>query len=201
MEIASSLIGGGLAGGVIATVVVWLFKTWITERLSNAIRHEYDVKMERMRADLHIAASERQIRFSLLHDRVAETLAETYSKLFEIKQSLLGYTNPCQLVPDENTEAKRVRVIEATNAFRSYYQPRRIYLPRPTADMLTEIDKLTTDIATRFELYVEGDGDPTHRTEHWVEQYERLKGELDPALHTLEDDFRKHLGVVSKGSD
>ena len=71
-EIATIASSVGLSG-----LLVWLTKSWISERLKNAIKHEYDEKLEthkaqlkreydkeieEFKAHLQIAAAERNIR-------------------------------------------------------------------------------------------------------------------------------------------
>lgn len=41
-----------LAGGTAGSIVAFLFKTWIEARVTNAIRHEYDEKLELFRREL-----------------------------------------------------------------------------------------------------------------------------------------------------
>lgn len=45
--IANAVLSGGIAGAI-----VWLARTWISERIRAAIQHEYEVKLEQLRADM-----------------------------------------------------------------------------------------------------------------------------------------------------
>ena len=42
---------------MLSGVLIWLSKNWITERLKNAIKHEYDTKLELHKALLSVAIS------------------------------------------------------------------------------------------------------------------------------------------------
>src|SRR3990172_3149003 len=85
----------GLSGLLIAALI-FLTKSWITERLRNAIKHEYDQKLEthkaqlkgdhdtaveRLRAELRFDAFQQETRFADLHARRAETIAEMFAAL------------------------------------------------------------------------------------------------------------------------
>ena len=78
---------------------IWLARSWLSERLKNSIRAEYDQKLEthkaqlksqsdiaieRLRADLSIATAEHNIQFARLHEKRAEVIAETYARLTEL---------------------------------------------------------------------------------------------------------------------
>lgn len=46
-----------VTGGILIAALAWLFRSWITERLKNAIKHEYDRDIEAYRAVLASAYS------------------------------------------------------------------------------------------------------------------------------------------------
>jgi len=93
------IVSSATVATLVASGLAWLTRTWISERLKNSIGHEYSQRLEthkaqldsannsmleRLRADLQIAASEHQIRFSRLHEKQAEAVAETYRLLWEL---------------------------------------------------------------------------------------------------------------------
>src|SRR5207244_3321243 len=112
--LSSVAVNGGLA---------WFLKEWISERMKNAIKHEYDQKLEahrarlkavvdteietlkakleaenaraqeQLKADLQIAASEHQIRFEKLHEKVAQTVAGSYARLQALWDAVQNYTS------------------------------------------------------------------------------------------------------------
>src|SRR2546428_10773244 len=88
MSVGASATGGAL--------VVALTKTWLTERLKNAIKNEYDMKLEihkaqlksesdteieRLKSQLQVAAAERSIRLSQTFEKVAESIDGNYQRL------------------------------------------------------------------------------------------------------------------------
>ena len=49
-----------LVGGVGAVIIIFLFKNWITARVKQSIVHEYDKKLERLKADIQSDLLKRQ---------------------------------------------------------------------------------------------------------------------------------------------
>jgi len=48
---------------VVSSGVVFLLRSWISERLKNSIQHEYTEKMERLRTELRSASEKEIIQF------------------------------------------------------------------------------------------------------------------------------------------
>ena len=86
---------------------IWLTKSWISERLKNVIEHEYneklethkaqlrsesDIAIERLKSLLQIAASERNVRYSRVFERTAESVAQIYAKLLAFLDAVEHYT-------------------------------------------------------------------------------------------------------------
>jgi hypothetical protein len=84
----------------------------LSERLKNAIKHEYDVRLEshkavlqaesgaeieRLRAELSIAAAQRNVTFSKLHERRLAVIAATYAKLDAAYVAIVDYVDPVEI--------------------------------------------------------------------------------------------------------
>ena len=125
-QIILSILASASVSAALFATLVWLSKSWLSERIRGAISHEYSVKLEaykatlrtefdkeivtlkarltlesdketeilkaslksdvdvaveQMRSRLQMTAYEHQIRFQKLHERVADTIVETYAKL------------------------------------------------------------------------------------------------------------------------
>lgn len=66
------LISGGVSA-VLASTLVFLSKTWLTERLKNSIKHEYDVRLETNKAQLKNQADVEMERLRLDFSTKLET--------------------------------------------------------------------------------------------------------------------------------
>jgi hypothetical protein len=90
----------------LSAILVWLTKTWISERLRSSVKSEYDqklethkaqlkaqfdVEVEKLRSQLSISATEHQVRFANLHEKRAEVIAKTCFLLKELFNNLRDY--------------------------------------------------------------------------------------------------------------
>jgi Mor family transcriptional regulator len=193
----------------VSGLLIWLTKSWISERLKNAIKNEYDqklethkaqlkaqsdVEIEKLRSQLSILTTEHEVRFSRLHDKRAEVIAETYALLKELFVSLGEYVKIFEPVGDVPKEERRNAFMEAHKNFRSYYITRVIFFPKPTAIKLEEIDSQIVKNFNEFVFGVEMVNKRSDPTKKWLEIFDRVKGEIKTALSDLEDEFRRLLG-------
>lgn len=203
------LVTSAVFSAAVSGLIIWLMKSWISERLKNAIKNEYDQKLEthkaqlkaqsdveivNLRAQLSIVAKDHEVRFSRLHEKRAEVIAETYALLKALFVSLGEYVKIFEPVGDVSKEERRNTFIEAHKIFRSYYITRIIFFPKPTAIKLEEIDSQIVKNYNEFVFGVEMVNKISDPTNKWFEIFERVKGEIKTALSDLEDEFRRLLG-------
>lgn len=129
-----------LASSTISTILVaaigWATKSMISERLKNAIKHEYDeklathkaelkaqsdVEIERLKSNLSISAIEHQIKFSNLHEKQAEIIAKTYALLKNFHGKLGDYVAIFEPVGVKPTEERRAIAAKAHEEFIDFY--------------------------------------------------------------------------------
>ncbi len=211
--IVSIVTSGLLSGGLI-----WLTKSWITERLKNAIKHEYDeklethkaqlksqseVEIERLKSQLQIAASENNVRFSKVFERTAETIATTHEKLLALQDAVVSYTSPIEFEGTPSKEERRKIVSETLVEFNRYYRPRSLFLPKETATKLDEFAWTLRNQSVDFRLSVER-SDALYAPGHppdwkkWIEITNFMNKEAPKLLNALQDDFRNLLGTAPK---
>ncbi|MBV1879900.1 MAG: hypothetical protein KUG79_19810 [Pseudomonadales bacterium] len=204
--VTSAAVAATLTG-----LLLWLTKSWVSERLKNAIRSEFDQKLEthksqlkaqteteveRLKSNLSIAAAERQIKFSKLHEKRAEVIAETYSLLKEVYVTTQDYVKIFEPAGDKPREARQEIAFKAHKALRQYYPKKIIYIPCLTAEKLETIDMELVKIFNEFAYTVDfqqGVGD----ARKWNDIFEKMRGEISEALKDLENEFRKLLGDES----
>lgn len=100
------LVAVGIGGATGGALVLWLTKTWVGEKIRNQIKAEYDsqlethkaklksesdVEIEKLKSQLSIAAAEHQFRFSRLHEKRADTIAEVYAALRDALFAMSNY--------------------------------------------------------------------------------------------------------------
>jgi hypothetical protein len=193
-----------------SAALVWLTKTWISERLKNAIKHEYDQKLEthkiqlkaqadvsieRLKSELATSAAQRNVRFSRVFERTAETIAETYARLWAFYDAVGDYTSIVQ--SDDNPQADRRKVAtEKYNQFAEYYFPRRLFFQKDTTVKIENCFRSLDHTMRRFMVEVERKGAKFDTALEWTNAVKVLTHEIPPLLSMLEDDFRQNLGMM-----
>lgn len=208
-DMATAVLVSLAASGALTAALVFLLRTWISERLKGAIKHEYDQKLEtykaalqaeadtaieRVRADMRIAAFERETRFAKLHAQRAETIAELYARLQELYARVSDYVKTLETSNDPTHEVRREAINKALRAFNEYYRPRRIFLPAATEMRTSKLESELFHAARIFATGVEGGRDEKTGRDSWEDAYQRLHKEAEPIFDELKAEFRKLLG-------
>lgn len=207
------------SSGVFATALTgalaFLGRNWISERLKASIQHEYDQKLEthkaqlksqteaeiiRLKAQLEIAAAERNVRYSKVFEHTAEVIATTYAKLLALKDAADDYTQP--LAPsDPNREEAAKRYQQKAAEFLHYFLPNKIYIPRETSERIRVLSNTLTRAALQFSMAMAD----AHSQSRDPETYGKLfnaffksSEEVPQLLELLEDEFRKLLGFQAE---
>jgi hypothetical protein len=137
-----SVLSSLATSAIVSVGVVWLTKTWISERLKNSIKIEYDAKLEthkaqlkaasdteieRLKSQLSIVAHEHSVRFEKLQERRAEAIEQTYKLLKRVFDSVLAYVSPFELAGSPSKEECRKTAGAALQEFRPFYSERIIF--------------------------------------------------------------------------
>lgn len=213
-DLIISVLSSAAVSAMLTTTLIWLSKTWIGERMKNAIKHEYDQKLEthkaqlkaesevsveRLKSQLQIAAAERNVRFSRVFERTAETVATTYQKLLAFHDALAHYTSIVEWQSTPPKEERRKIMAERHQEFQAFFRPNRLYLPKDTATRIQDFRAKLHSTAIDFMFNVEQGGDERSKDpdrDTWVKVDKFITDEVPPLLELLEDDFRRILGLV-----
>ena len=89
------------------------------------------MQIEKLKADLQIAAAERSIRYSKMFDRTAEAIVTMYQKLFALYYATHEYTQV--LKPADPLRAEKFDAFKRkADDFMEYFYPNAIFLPPDT---------------------------------------------------------------------
>lgn len=210
-QIADFVVTWALSAAAGAGLTVLILRTWVSEKIKGQIKSEYDeklstlqarlkneydaklethkaqlkargdVEIEKLKSDLSIAAAQRQVRFSKLHERRAEVIEEIYKLLKEFLYSTVDYVWGEVKVPPEEREKK---VAEAAEALSALYQAKRIFLPRSAAEKVDQVYYELRHASIHF----------SDNRERENEIFRRLDEVIKPAVEELETEFRTLLG-------
>lgn len=204
-EFIVSVVSSALVSGI----VVWLSKTWISERLKNAIKNEYDqklethkaelkatndIELEKLRSSLNILTIEHRIEYSKLYEKRADAITEVYGLLNDVYTWIQEYTKVFVPVGDLPIEARRRKASEAYNKYISVYHRNRIFIPARTADCIDALNKNFRQVLYDFFYGIEQKPEGKGNSDKWFEIFERMNGPISESLSDLENDFRSLLG-------
>lgn len=202
---------------------VWLVKSLISEHLKNAIKHEYDqkleahkaqlkaqsdieierlksslksssdVEIERLKTSLSISAAQQNLQFSKLHERRADVIAVSYDKLKVLYRAIQSYTAEFEPAGIAPKEERRKIAADAFNDFFTYTDRKMIFLP---SQIGVKIAILTEEIKKAYIefLYAVELSNEQSKTKKWFEIGKKISTEISAALGELEGDFRVLLG-------
>jgi hypothetical protein len=197
---------------VLTSLLIWLTKSWISERLKNAIKNEYDqklethksqlkaqtdVEIEKLKSSLSIAAAERHVKFIKLHEDRAKFIADAYALLKDVYSTFQDYVKIFEPAGDKPRAERRQIALDAHLALRKYYPRKIIYIPKAIADKLESIDMELVKTFNEFSFTIDFQKQETVDAKKWMEIFEKMRGEMKQALNDLEDEFRKLLGDES----
>ena len=186
------------ASGAVATLILWIFRSWISERLKNAIKHEYEQKLETYKSELKLETERSLAQYNYVYKECLEVYAGTYSRLAEFEGRVRAYVSFWGDLGAERAE-RRQEVAKALTEVQSYVLPRRIFLPAPLVIRIQELIQELYKITTKFMIFVEvpdkGSGERGGDIEHWTQVADILDKKLGPIMQELEHEFRKLLGT------
>lgn len=198
--------------GIIIGAIAWLMKSVITQLLSKDIelfkanlQRDSQQEIMRLQSSLQLVQFEHQVRFSKLHERQAEIIAEIYSKLIDLHKNISNFIKS-YLSIDDNEKNEQINIIwAAVDKFFDYYDRHRIYLKNNTC---SEIDELTSTLSKacsglvtygKYARFIKAEADKIY------DELNKAKVIMDDDVvkikQSLEDSFRDILGVLEIDKD
>jgi hypothetical protein len=188
--------------------IVWFAREWISEKLKNSIKSQYDlllethkaqlkanaeVELEKLRAQLSLVAKQQEIVFSRLHERQAEVIAEVYAKLKHVQRSLSEYTKAFELAGEKPRSERGDDLVKSHNEFFSVFTDNAIFLPADIAEKIDAINRNIVRNGTDFTFLLANRNHPLD-VDKWIEINKECERNIPAALATLEREFRSLLG-------
>lgn len=192
---------GGQAGFLLAAA--WLTKKIVSQRMlleaeefKTKLKGDADAQIERLKNTLQMTALEHQIRFSRLHERRAEVIAELYKLLVEAPSTAQRFifTHTRDHSQAERTHGKVLELYR-------FVELNRLYLPIPVCVLLDNFVKNLRHTVIQVDVYWTRIENPTAETikqqnEVMLAACTALETELPALRKELENEFRALLGVA-----
>jgi hypothetical protein len=165
------------------------------ERFKAELRANNEKELERLKADLRIAAFQQETTFARLHEKRAEVIAELYRKLTEVDRAtkmLLFH----DILSQDELKQREQEAFAAITVFSRYIDTHQIYFEDPLCDLLGDLQlNFMKGWAAHKEAFLPDQDrnriDPKERKEAW----HYLSQQVPPIRKEIETTFRKLLGL------
>jgi len=192
-------IGGCVLAG--ATYVCRLALKRFLDRDVERFKRELDKDVERFKTELQRAAFEHQVRFSRLHEKQAEVVAQVYASLVQVDRDVFEYVKQFGYTADPTHEQKIAAVEVSYKAFRDCFYPRQIYLPKATRERVKALASKLAGVANKMtqglkygKVPSSAEGEPPK--DLWDEAWDQFEQDIPPLLTALEHEFERLIGLT-----
>jgi hypothetical protein len=154
----------------LALAVFKLFRKWIDELINRHIKIGYEKTIEEFKSDLNrnciidieeakarlnAAAMEHEVRFTKLHIKRVNAIAEIHRYLTVLLSCLEDYTRPFEPVGIESKAERGEKLSVAHKEFVKIYSHNKLFLPKEIADKLDKINQGILVTSNMFHFNVE----------------------------------------------
>ena len=178
-DLITTITSSVVFSGFLTSGLIFLTRNWISERLKNSIKHEYDLKLEVYKKETEYLQKKNYLRFSKLHEERANVIKDLYSTLVTSFDSVsylvfhLNLLDNCPefldhlRIPKDNDRVKWERYLknsiseskeeslakDTSNELRgefSRFRTNRIYFERDISEEIEKCLQLLIFIASHF---------------------------------------------------
>jgi len=171
-----------------------------TKRFETDLRAKSDIAMERLKNQLQLSTIEHQVRFSRLHEKRAEVIAELYGLLVEALWEAESFLSPLEWTGEPDKKEKHRTAMNQLVKLYRYFDQHRIYLPQEICASLERlIDEVRSQVVN-FGVYVDfgksaiNEEFDRKKLDAWNSGWKSIKKEVPVARQSLENEFRVLLG-------
>ena len=208
------LLASAAVSAVLTAALIWLSKSWISERLKNSIKHEYDQKLEthraqlsahsaveteRLRSQLNMQATEHAVRFQGLHEKSADVIAEMYALLVEAHWKASSFASPMEWTGEPDKQQKYSDAMNSFTAFFQFFDKHQIYLPPAICAQIEMFVREMRKMVIGFGVYLSHDemtmppDSVNKKHDAWMKAWEYMETEVPIARTSLETELRTIL--------
>ena len=187
ITIIVSSIGGS---AILFAALAWLTKSVINHFLSKDI--------EKFKRELQKSAFEHQIRFSQLHERRANIIADIYGRLYEFYWAACAFLKHYPSSDNTKKSTLLMKLTEHAEGFKDFFDKHRIYFTEEICSQIDELVKSLDEASIPLGLVVEGFDKGTEQDvlEVWRKGADIMMKKVPEIKSSLEINFRQILGVI-----
>lgn len=199
--IVSSVVSIGFT-----SFLVYLVKSYLSEKIKSQIKYEYDLKLdvhknellreanqelEELKASLKIAEIKSNIKLTWLHDKQAETIEVVHQYMWELFNALQDYTTIFQAMNQNEKDSKRLVVANKLDQIRKYKQLKLLYL---TGDLSVKIDDALNEIQETALLFMSKVEQEVGR--EMLNKWQAIHNNVNSKIKLAIDDLVKEFRVI-----
>lgn len=186
------LAGLIVAPALVVAAIAWILRALLAQGFARDIQH-YKSELDRVNF-------EHQQRFSTIHQRQAEVIANLYGKIARSKAVTADLVALFQQGGQSLMEKKK-RAADVYNDMSAYFYENRIFLPPDAADKAETLISTLKDVLIEFDTAQMGNDEyKPDQSGLWQQSYKRLRDEVPPVLEELESEFKTILGIIENDS-
>lgn len=213
VRVAAAVIASfGGAGAILFALSNYFGKIWADRalekqrqehaKLNLEFTHQLELVTELAKHSLQMAQFEHQVRFSKLHEKRAEVIAEIYDRALHIEHDGERYVSMSTRPRDHELDRVFKKLDQDLVDFYKFVERHSIYLPEQTCTLLTKLVVTIKKHVGLVELWGDIGPDPfpedvKDRRETVMAAVEAFHKDIPEVKKALEAEFRKMLGVES----
>lgn len=171
-----------------------------TKQFESDLMAKSSATIEHLKNELQLKTIEHQIRFSRLHEKRADVIAELYGFFVEALWEAESFLSPMGWNGEPKKKEKHITAMNKLADLFRYFDKHRIYLPPELCSSLEqlviEIRSLVIDFGVYFDFPESSLNDSTQQEKRkaWHAGWGAIKNQVPLARQNLENEFRFLLG-------
>jgi len=188
-KIIFTAVASAIFTGVLAFAAQRYIEKWFSRRL------------EKFKVDLQLGAFEHQTRFTKLHEKRAEVIAELYLRLVKTQRCFTSMLDPLPAEFSGDPRVERIKVArDIANNFLEYFDTHQLFLDPA---LCAKLSRLSQEFSEIYITFVMAQSDPTGSSavhKAWSDGIDKLNKEIPKLRDEIEVIFRKMLGDTNSAS-
>lgn len=174
-----------------------------TKQFESDLQAKSDAAIEHLKNELQLKTIEHQVRFSRLHDKRADVIAELYGFFVEALWEAESFLSPMEWAGEPTKKEKHLAAMNKLTDLYRYFDKHRIYLPvelcSSLEELIIDVRALVINFGVYFDFPDDGLNNPTQQEKRnaWRAGWKAIKNQIPLARQSLENEFRSLLGAAA----
>jgi len=190
-------ISAGLIVWLIKKIAIYYFSKNL-EAYKLSLKSNAEKEIENLKAQLQIASQQHQIRFSMLHEKRAEIIAELYALLAEADSSTNFFFSVLKITDFKNVKELAKDSFTKIYEFANYFRKHNIYLSKDLCESINNFFASLAKPILQYKLLDMNSEEEIKEFQDFFNSWQLKKDEISLIRRRIEKEFRDILGVDIK---